>query len=182
MIPQGLKLSFKTFFRKKKNFWQPSAGENHFYLSRSSWSILAICLLKRREINRQIINIYVPEYFCVDPIILIDQDNINICYYPIDSQFKPDLNKLNLLTQKSKPDIFLVVHYFGKPVILNEIKNLCLKFKSWYIEDATHCLKKDRVIGSQGDFVLFSHYKHLALPNGALMISRSNGPSKLKKE
>lgn len=182
MIPQGLKFSLKTFFRKKKNFWEPEEGETHFYLSRSSWSILAICLLKRREINRKILNVYIPEYFCGDPILLIDQENINICYYPIDSDFKPDLTKLNLLTQSTKPDIFLAVHYFGKPLILNEIKNLCLKFNSWYIEDATHCLKKDKIIGKQGDFVLFSHYKHLAIPNGALMISRSDGPSKLKKE
>lgn len=182
MIPQGLKFSFKIFFRKKKNLWQPDVGENHFYLSRSSWSILAICLLKRREVNRNILNVYIPEYFCIDPTLLINQDNINICYYPIDKQFKPDLDRLNLLTQKSKPDIFLVVHYFGKPTIINEIKNLCLKFNSWYVEDATHCLNKDNIIGKQGDFVLFSHYKHLALPNGALMISRSNGPSKIKKE
>ena len=56
------------------------------------------------------------------------------------------------------------------------------KISNWYVEDATHCLNKDNIIGKQGDFVLFSHYKHLALPNGALMISRSNGPSKIKKE
>ena len=84
--------------------------------------------IKRREVNRNILNVYIPEYFCIDPILLINQDNINICYYPIDKQFKPDLDRLNLLTQKSKPDIFLVVHYFGKPTIINEIKNLCLKF------------------------------------------------------
>ena len=181
MTPQGLSIDLKSFFKSKRNFWVPETGEYHFYLSRSSWSILTVCLLKFKETNKESINIFLPEYFCNDPIPLINQENINIHYFNLDKEFKPDLKQLNSLAQEVKPDIFLAVHYFGKPSISNEIKNFCIKFKCWFIEDATHCLKKEKLIGNQGDFILFSQYKHLAIPNGALLIANTKGPSKINE-
>ena len=98
------------------------------------------------------------------------------------SVFKPSLKSLNKQAEINKPDIFLCVHYFGQPIVLNELKNFCIKHKSWYVEDATHCLKKDSIIGKQGDFVMFSLYKHLPLPDGAILLIREKGPSKLNLE
>ena len=105
---------------------------------------------------------------------------IKIKYYEIDEQFQPNLKSIKKISETVTPDIFLGVHYFGKPLVSNDLKNFCIKNKCWYIEDATHCLKRDKIIGAQGDFVLFSPYKHIAIPNGAILIVRSKGPSKLK--
>lgn len=163
-------------------FWNSKSDEHLFYLSRSSWSILSICLFRLKKLNKQSINIFLPDYFCNDPIPLINHKNIKIKYYEIDDQFQPNIKSVKDLTEKANPDIFLGVHYFGKPLVSNELKNFCIRNKCWYIEDATHCLKRDKVIGGQGDFVIFSPYKHLAIPNGAILIVRSNGPSKLKIE
>ena len=180
MIPQSPSIKISTFFKSNKGFWDSGSDESLFYLSRSSWSILSICLLRLKKLDKKSINIFLPDYFCNDPIPLLDHSNINILYYEVDTQFKPNLNSINKLSEKFAPDIILGVHYFGNPLVSNEIKSFCIKNKCWYIEDATHCLKRDKVIGEQGDFVIFSPYKHLAIPNGAILIIRSKGPSKLK--
>ena len=180
MIPLSPSLNIMSFLGPKKGFWDSKSGEHQFYLSRSSWSILSICIFRLKRLNQQSINLFLPNYFCNDPIPLLNQKNINLIYYEIDDQFEPDLKHLNNLSETAKPDIFLGVHYFGNPLVSNDVKNFCIKNKCWYIEDATHCLKRDKIIGSQGDFVIYSPYKHLAIPNGAILIVRSCGPSKLK--
>mgnify|MGYP001344065426 CR=1 FL=1 len=182
MIPQSPSINILTFFNAKKKFWNPNQNELFFYLSRSSWSIFFICLLRLKKSTKKKINIFLPEYFCKDPIPLLKMGNINIVYYEIDDEFYPDLQNIKKISEKVTPDIFLTVHYFGKPIVSNDLKMFCIKNNCWYIEDATHCIKRDKNIGDQGDFVLFSPYKHLALPNGAISIVRSAGPSKLNLE
>lgn len=182
MIPQSPSISISTFLRPKKDYWDSKSGEHQFYLSRSSWSILSICIFRLKRLNQKSINVFLPNYFCNDPIPLLNHKNINLIYYEIDDQFEPDLKNLNNISEKTKPDIFLGVHYFGNPLVSNFLKTFCVKNKCWYIEDATHCLKRDKIIGTQGDFVIFSPYKHLAIPNGAILIVRADGPSKLNIE
>ena len=179
MIPFSPKLDLLALLNKKKNYWKTSNSENQYLLSRSSWSLLTICLLRRQKSQNEKVNLFLPEYFCNDPIPILDRSIINIFYYKVDEHFKPITNSLNKIADDSKPDIFLCVHYFGQPIYSNDLKNFCIKHKSWYVEDATHCLKKDSIIGNQGDFVLFSLYKHLPLPDGAILIVREKGPSKL---
>ena len=182
MIPFSPRLNIISILKKKRNYWNTSDGEHQFLLSRSSWSLLAICLLRKNFSKDKKINLFLPEYFCNDPIPLLESDLIEITYYEVDKDFKPSLKSLNKQAEINKPDIFLCVHYFGQPIVLNELKDFCIKHKSWYVEDATHCLKKDSIIGKQGDFVLFSLYKHLALPDGAILLIREKGPAKLNLE
>ena len=182
MIPFSPRLNIISILKKKRNYWNPNDSEHQFLLSRSSWSLLSICLLRKNFSLNKKINLFLPEYFCNDPIPLLNSKIINIIYYEVDKNFKPSLKNLNKKAEINKPDIFLCVHYFGQPIVLNELKNFCIKHKSWYIEDATHCLKKDSIIGRQGDFVMFSLYKHLPLPDGAVLLIREKGPSKLNLE
>jgi len=182
LIPQSPSISISTFLSPKKDYWDSKSGEHQFYLSRSSWSILSICIFRLKRLNQKSINVFLPNYFCNDPIPLLNQKNINLIYYEINDQFEPDLKNLNNISETAKPDIFLGVHYFGNPLVSNFLKTFCVKNKCWYIEDATHCLKRDKIIGTQGDFVIFSPYKHLAIPNGAILIVRADGPSKLNIE
>lgn len=179
MIPFSPKLDLLALLNNKKNYWKTSNSEHQYLLSRSSWSLLTICLLRREKSQNKKVNLFLPEYFCNDPIPILDRSIINISYYEVDEHFKPIINSLNKIADNSKPDIFLCVHYFGQPIYSNDLTNFCSKHKSWYVEDATHCLKKDSIIGNQGDFVLFSLYKHLPLPDGAILIVREKGPSKL---
>ena len=113
------------------------------------------------------------------PLPLLEIDFINVKYFELEKNFSPKWESLKLLAEKYTPDLIIGVHYFGKPLISNELKIFCQKFNSWLIEDATHCLKKDKIIGNQGDFSLFSPYKHVPIPDGAILIVKDNGPSKL---
>jgi hypothetical protein len=79
----------------------------------------------------------------------------------------------------SPPDIFLLVHYFGKPAIAATAKEFCAKNNCWLIEDAAHVLRPVPGIGEAGDFVLYSPHKLLATYDGAVLIVRRKGPSAL---
>ena len=120
-----------------------------------------------------------PDYFCNDPIPVLEIDFIEILFYEVDKNFQPKWSNLQQLAEVKIPDLILGVNYFGQPLISNDLKNFCIKYNSWLIEDATHCLKRDKKIGNQGDFILFSPYKHLPIPDGAILFVKGNGPSKL---
>ena len=88
MIPLSPSLNIMTFISPKKGYWDSKSGEHQFYLSRSSWSILSICIFRLKRLNQNSINVYLPNYFCNDPIPLLNQKNINLIYYEIDDQFE----------------------------------------------------------------------------------------------
>ena len=85
MIPLSPSLNIMSFLSPKKGFWDSKSGEQHFYLSRSSWSILSICMFRLKRLNQKSINVFLPNYFCNDPIPLLNQKNINLIYYEIDN-------------------------------------------------------------------------------------------------
>ena len=58
MIPFSSRLQLSTFFKKSKGYWETNDKEHQFYLSRSSWSILAICLLKKANNEKKAEFIY----------------------------------------------------------------------------------------------------------------------------
>ena len=94
-------------------FWDSKPDEHLFYLSRSSWSILSICLFKLKKLNEKSINLFLPEYYCNDPIPLINHKNIKIKYYEIDEQFQPNFKSIKKISERVTPDIFLGVHYLS---------------------------------------------------------------------
>ena len=85
MIPQSPSIKISTFFKSKKEFWDSGSEENLFYLSRSSWSILSICIFRLKMLDKKRINIFLPDFFCNDPIALLNHSNINILYYEVDT-------------------------------------------------------------------------------------------------
>ncbi len=179
MNPFNRLLPISTFFNSKKNNWGINSNEYQFYLSRSSWSILAISILRKLYNNQDKVIIFMPDYYCNDPLPILENEFNELVYYEINKSFQPKWSSLRALAEKKSPDLIIGVHYFGQPKISNELKSFCVKYKSWLIEDATHCLKKDKIIGNQGDFTLFSPYKHLPIPDGAILYVNNNGPSKL---
>ena len=91
----------------------------------------------------------------------------------------PDISKCKELALTIQPDIFILVHYFGKPSFSKSIKEFCSIYKTWLIEDAAHVLKPIKGIGNLGDFILYSPHKHLPIPDGALLIASKTGISLL---
>ena len=165
-----------TFFKKSLtqeqflNFWNlPNSYAR--LISRSSWSLELISRFK----NKKPCNIYVPSYFCNYALKQLRKNN-TLSFYPVKNDFTLDLE---FLKKNSKNiDILILVNYFGKTFINNEIYQFCKINKIWLVEDNTHIflpIKKE----FNGDFQLYSPYKFLPIPLGAVLTLNSSGPNNL---
>jgi lipid II:glycine glycyltransferase (peptidoglycan interpeptide bridge formation enzyme) len=177
-----LALLFKSLFTSVSskemiaNRWHKD-GEKGVFFSRSSWSIAYIAFLRLKINHYKKVDIWIPDYFCNESLIQLRHVGLNIVFYQINDKMTPNMSSLSELLEKGKPDIFLFVHYFGKPISANNIKEFCKKNDTWLIEDAAHVLFPVKGIGVFGDFVLYSLHKHLPIPDGSILVLRKNGPS-----
>jgi hypothetical protein len=121
----------------------------------------------------------VPSYFCNESLVAVRSLPVTLYFYPVLSNGRPDLTECNKMLVNFNPDIILFVHYFGEEVFSEELYDLAQKNNAWLVEDAVHCLKPSLGIGNQGDFVLYSPHKLLAIPDGGLLVIREQGPSKI---
>ena len=157
-------------------------NEKATFLSKSSWSLALICLLKKESKNSDI-SIWIPSFFCNESLSILRSTKTKIVFYPISENLEPNYDLFNELKEKNgKPDIFLLVHFFGKPVKTIRTSDFCRSNNAWLIEDAVHCLSPSKEIGNKGDFILYSPHKLLPIPNGSVLVARTKGPSKISNE
>jgi len=179
-------LAFLCFWKKGdlklEKSWIEEGGVTAGWLSRSVWSLALLASWRSRIACAEPINFWVPDYFCNEALVLIRRMNVRLHFYPVTKQLQP--NYALMFQQKNlvKPDILLVVHYFGIPNSIIKAKEICKSTGAWLVEDSTHMLLPARGVGSAGDFVLYSPYKLLAIPHGALLLTRTKGPSRLTQE
>lgn len=155
---------------------------NYYLLSSSSWSLMSICEFRKDYYKKKKINLWVPDYYCLNALRLLNKSSVNIIYYPINE--KKEFNIKNIKSKyidaDLKPDLIIGVHYFGKYHDFADIKNYAKLNDSWIIEDATHSSSLTDKIGKNGDFVLMSLYKHFAIPDGAILILKTKLLNKVK--
>jgi hypothetical protein len=142
------------------------------WLSKSAWSLNAIIKWWEKVYEQEAPNFWLPDYFCNQSLDLVRRTDAKLIFYPIDENLIPDWDKCRELAILSPPDIFLMVHYFGKEADGKGAKKFCHKNRSLFVEDATHVLAPNGGIGSFGDFVCYSPHKQLSLPDGALLVQR----------
>lgn len=159
-------------------FWSTSENSNYWF-SRSAESIafLAEAYKERYKVSK--LSIWVPEYFCNEALQFLRRNEVDIVFYPVDLCGMPNISEFQTIDSSNKPDIFVIVHFFGSPSDSNQIEKFCKKNQSWIVEDAAHVLEPNFGIGGVGDFVIYSPHKHFAIPDGAICIARINGPSSL---
>lgn len=153
-------------------------GETGGWLSRSAWSLALIALWKSREIkeSRPLV-IWVPDFFCNEPLNLLRLSGAKLFFYPVTELFEPNYTLCRTQTAGNPPDIFLLIHYFGKPATGGTAKEFCKINQCWLVEDAAHVLKPISGIGEYGDFVFYSLHKLLPIFDGAVLVVRKKGPS-----
>ena len=156
-----------------------SKNETSYWLSRSSWSLYLIIKFRCLINPKSQVNVWFPDYFCNESTIQIRSLGINLSFYPVLSDGKPDLLFCNRMLDNAQPDVILYVNYFGEPLFSKGLGEIAKESKAWLIEDSAHCLKPERGIGGFGDFVIYSPHKLLSIPDGALLVIRNNGPSKI---
>lgn len=156
-----------------------STDDVAFWLSRSAWSLLAVAQLRQRLTQQSSITVYLPDYFCNASLVPLRSMGAQLQFYPITDQMVPDIDACRAMACRKRPDIFVLVHFFGKPAPFEGASALCSDSGAWLIEDAAHVLRPINGVGGCGDFVLYSPHKHLPIPDGAVIVVREKGPSRL---
>ena len=148
-------------------------------LSRSAWS-LALVSLWRAGIGGRRPVVWLPDYFCNEALAPLRASGAALEFYPIDRSLEPNLEVLGSMAEQTRPDIVVLVHYFGRPASASmAMRDFCSEHGAWMVEDAAHVLRPIAGIGQHGDFVLYSPHKHLPLPDGAVLVLRGDGPGTL---
>ena len=168
---------FKKFSLKDFSYLLLSKSSNKNvvqFISRSSWFIFLIASIKKNKVEKKI-NIWLPSFYCNDPIYLLEKLDINIYYYDVDDNFHIIPSSIDFLTANIKePDIIVMCNFFGK--ILDDKEQLFFyelkkKYNAWLLQDATHCIDPNVVDSKYSDFTFISPYKFFSLPYGALYLT-----------
>jgi len=174
---------FYYFIGNTKNIHRPWAMDNFQFkwFSRSTWAIAQIVALRYVSKNNQRIKILVPDFFCSSALEKIDTTIADILFYTPNEELKLNVTELQEQIIQVKPDILLVVHYFGRNNEVKTISKVCNEFNVWLVQDCAHVFLPNSDMEIVGDFAFFSPYKHIAAPSGSLLILNENGPSKISK-
>jgi hypothetical protein len=146
------------------------------WLSRSAWSMALIALWRKRRTLDSPVTVWIPDFFCNESLYALRATGVRLAFYPLTDEMAPDMAACRTLQKEGLPDIFLLVHYFGRPTAAVAPKEFCARTGAWLVEDAAHVLLPTRGIGTEGDFVLYSPHKLLPIPEGAVLVVRPGGP------
>lgn len=156
-----------------------SSGDSVFWFSRSAWSLMAIAQWRQRLTGQSSISVWLPDFFCNASLVPLRDMGAKLQFYPLTDQMAPDQDACRVLADEIRPDLFVLVHFFGQPSRAEGATSLCRETGAWLIEDAAHVLRPVTSIGEHGDCVLYSPHKCLPVPDGAVLIVRKNGPARL---
>jgi dTDP-4-amino-4,6-dideoxygalactose transaminase len=174
-IPQ-LKTLWQALFVElsKAEQWhglQPEKSVRFF--SRGMWAMaegVTAIIDKRGKKNGEV---WLPDYFCNESLAPLRNKEVKLYFYPIKNDLSPDWDKLELrIIKHIPPDVFILVHYFGFPNLLEEAMLFCAKHGVELLEDCAHLLLPANGCGR--NIAVFSPRKLLALPEGGLLIMPYN--------
>lgn len=148
---------------------------NAIWFSRATGGLETIARWDLIRASRDSTTLWVPDYFCNEALEPLRGLGVNIVFYPIAPTLSPDWVACEKLADSVPPKLFVLVHYFGWPSDAERAAQFCRQTGAILIEDASHVLCPIDGIGRSGDFVLFSPYKHLAIPDGGLLAVKASG-------
>ena len=154
-------------------------SEFAFWFSRSAWSLRVVALWHQQLLGKKNVCVWLPDFFCNASLAPLREMGAKLVFYPITDKMAPDIVNCEFLAEQHPMDLFVLVHYFGQPTPSESISDFCKKHETWLIEDAAHVLRPIAGVGEIGDCVLYSPHKHLPIPDGAVLVVRHNGPSRL---
>lgn len=110
----------------------------------------------------------VPAFHCGVEVEAIKRAGYDVDFYNIKKDLGIDFEDLERNIGKQTRAL-VVIHYFGFPQNILKIKQFCDKFDLILFEDCAHALysaSKEGLLGSSGDFGIYSLRKTIGLPNG----------------
>jgi dTDP-4-amino-4,6-dideoxygalactose transaminase len=115
---------------------------------------------------------YLPAFHCGVEVEAFRRAGFEVKFYPVKPNLNADLEGASHYDFEPG-DVFFVVHYFGFPQPMDRIIPFCNERQLSLVEDCAHGLYSrigKRLLGSYGDWSIFSLRKTLALPNGGGVI------------
>ena len=101
-----------------------------------------------------------------------------IVLYPLDENLDPIWRVLEELLLKHRPFLAVIIHYYGLPKPSRRFADLCHRYQTFVVEDLAHVLPgRDCPLGHDGDFVLYSPNKVVGVPDGGILVFRSDAPA-----
>lgn len=119
--------------------------------------------------------ILVPEYICEEVILILEELEINILYYPIEDDLKVNWQYLNN-TELKNVSAILIIHYFGIAQDIEIAIDFTAKNNLYLLEDNSHGFGgkyKNKLLGTFGDIGFSSPRKSLPVHNGAILYSKN---------
>lgn len=152
-----------------------SSPDEAVLLARASWALVAAIegISQERESAPRV---WVPDYFCNAALAGIRRTGATLEFYPVDESFQPNWSSCAAMAAAAPPHVFVVVHYFGWPADMDRAHDFCRTHGAALIEDAAHLLAPTAKMGRQGDYTIWSLYKHIPAPSGGLLVVRPNAP------
>lgn len=151
---------------KEHSFFDSAAVTYHFRGANAIFHGVKLLELKDDDV------VLVPAFHCGVEIEALLAAGVKIKYYNIFKSLQIDVDDLK---QKISPEVkaVFVIHYFGFPQPIKQIKDICEEKNIYLIEDCAHALySKDdeHLLGSYGDISIFSFQKTLPVPDGGALV------------
>jgi perosamine synthetase len=118
-------------------------------------------------------NVLVPSFHCTSVVEPILKYGAEVKFYEIESDLQPNLTDIEA-KMDGRTRALLIIHYFGFPQDIMGLKRFCANRKLYLIEDCAHVLRgkteDGTVLGSIGDFSIFSWRKFLPIYDGGQLV------------
>ena len=140
--------------------------ERAFWFSRGAWAMAALAQAARHDDAPP--RVWMPGHFCNQSTEPLRATGARITFYPVDpTTLAPDWAACRATAEADgPPDLFFLVHTFGRANDTNGARDFCAESGARLIEDAAHALGPAPGIGEAGDAVFYSPAKLLAVPDG----------------
>ncbi len=124
--------------------------------------------------------VLVPATICEVVLKMFFHQGIKIQYYNLTDELDVDLKdlkkRINLNTR-----VIYVNHFLGYPTCIDPVREVCASFGLKLIEDCAHAFTGaygGKLLGSLGDFSIFSYRKFLPIPDGGALVVNNSDFSK----
>ncbi len=175
-IPGRQTLSPAFFLKKRTRDWEeffPFNAESKTFFSNARSAIFF--LLKNLNFSASQVAL-LPSYLCTSVALPFQKAGVRIKFYRVNNLLEIDLDDfLTKINEQAR--LALIIHYFGFPQPIEEIRKICQTKGVFLLEDCAQALfsrNGDEPLGSFGDAGVFSLRKTLPLPDGGLLIWRGN--------
>lgn len=124
------------------------------------------------ELNSQLPFVWVPAYFCGQSLRYLRTFGVNFVFYPVSDHLEPDWQRLDEMSESSRVDVFVLVHYFGRVSAQKAARSFCDRTDAVLVEDCAHVIWPESVPVWLGDYLFFSPHKHFPIPQGGALYSK----------